>query len=85
MRTGLGKPKPTMIWILFDLGSSSTIVFKPLVKKLRIKQATPTEWQTAMGNFETTEKSKIQFFLPEFHVHNLTKVFELWLLFLADF
>jgi len=67
LRTSLGKPTPVTIRILFDSGASSTIVYKELVKKLRIKKDRTTEWQTAIGKFETNEKAKVQFILPEFH------------------
>ena len=67
MRTGLGKPKPKTIKILFDSGASSTLVYKEFVKKLRVRREETTEWQTAIGTFHTSEHTKVQFFLPEFH------------------
>ena len=73
MQTSLGKPTPVTIRILFDSGASSTIVYKDLVKKLRIKKDRTTEWQTAIGKFETNEKAKVQFILPEFHESRVIK------------
>ncbi len=67
MRTHLGKPKPHPIRILFNSGASKSILFKGLVKKLRLKKTTPTNWNTAAGTMKTSHTTKVQFNLNEFN------------------
>ena len=71
MRMCLGKPSPTTIKILFDSGASSSIAQKEIVKKLRIKKEKSTEWENQIGTFKTSEKCKVQFFLPELYESRL--------------
>ena len=65
--TSLGKGKAKTIRVLLDSGASSSIIYKPLVNKLRIRQTAPTEWNTAAGLFTMSQKTVIRFMLPELH------------------
>ena len=49
------------------MGSSGTILFKNLNKKLCTRISQQTTWNTSAGDFTTNGRSKIQFTLPEFH------------------
>ena len=51
----LGKAKLKPAWVLYDSGTSASIVSKALVSKLRTKLGQPIRWQTKVGIFETTE------------------------------
>ena len=66
LRTSLGKPHPKTIKILMDSGSGGTLISETYVNKLRLKQDKITKWTTAAGTFDTTQKTQIQFVLPEF-------------------
>ena len=65
LRTSLGTSKGSTIRILLDSGASRTIIYKPLVKRLRLKRDDATTWATVAGSFQTNETCKIQFSLPE--------------------
>ena len=61
--------------VLFDTGTSATIVLKPFVKKSH-KQPTArskTMWHTMGGTFQTTEKRYVKFKLPEFSLSKSIK------------
>ena len=65
LRTSLGTSKGSTIRVLLDSGASRTIIYKPLVKRLRLKRDDATTWATVAGSFQTNETCKIQFSLPE--------------------
>ena len=65
MQIKRGTPKGTKIKILLDSGASSTIVKKSLTTKLKRKKDPSTVWNTASGNFTTTERCKVHVLLPE--------------------
>ena len=71
LRRSLGKPKPTEIRILLDTGASSSIVTQTVVKKLRLKNSTPTEWNTAAGTMTTNKKCQVEFKMTEFDVEKV--------------
>ena len=64
--TKLGKPKWACLRMLFDSGSTGSIVLQEFVSKLRLKNDTTTKWKTKGGIFATAKKTKIQFALPKF-------------------
>jgi hypothetical protein len=53
--------------VLFDSGSSGSIIVAKFVKKLRIKNDTKTEWLTNGGTFHTSGKCKTNFILNDFY------------------
>ena len=65
LKRSLGKDKRTTIKILLDSGASSTLISHDVVKKLRIKPETATDWTTAAGTFATSGKCNVIFQLPE--------------------
>ena len=67
IQTSLGKTKPKRIKVLLDSGSTSTLVKKEYVKKLRLNKGKETTWRTMMGDFKTYAQTKVQFVLPELH------------------
>ena len=66
VRTRLGKPNPVTIKILFDSGASATIGQYEVLKHLRLRKETKTEWSTAAGSMNTDLRTKLQFKLMEF-------------------
>ena len=61
----LGKPKFKPIKILFDSGTTSTIITHEYAKKLRINKSQETKWSTKGGNFVTKGTCNLMFRLPE--------------------
>ena len=57
--------KTSTIKVLLDSGASSSLITSDLVRKLKVKPAGLTVWDTAAGAFETHGTSKITFQLPE--------------------
>ena len=66
MNTCSGRAKFKNFQILFDSGSSSTIVIGKLMSKLKPKESGKTMWKTQAGKFTTSKKVNIDFCLPEF-------------------
>ena len=52
--------------VLLKSGCTATLINKKLVKHLKKKKTTPTRWSTKAGKFNTAQKCKIEFNLPEF-------------------
>ena len=73
MNTGLGKPKPQMIKILLDSGSTGTLISEKLVKGLRVRNDSQTTWNTAAGSFTTGGRVQVEWALPEFHAEQRIK------------
>ena len=71
LNTRLGKGRAKTIRILFDSGSSGTLLKACYAKKLRVKQSQQTRWTTAAGSFTTASKAAIDFLMPEFHESRL--------------
>ena len=67
----LGKPKFKPIKILFDSGTTSTIITHEYARKLRINKSQETKWSTKGGNFITKGTCNLMFRLPEID-HNKT-------------
>ena len=65
VQTSLGLPKPKDCTVLLDSGASGSIVSKQIVKKLRLTKESKCIWNTAAGPMETSQKTKLQFMLPE--------------------
>jgi hypothetical protein len=63
----LGKSRLHKLRVLFDSGSSGSIIVAKFVKKLHIKNDTKTEWLTKGGTFHTSGKCKMNFILNEFY------------------
>jgi hypothetical protein len=63
----LGKSRLHELRVLFDSGSSGSIIVAKFVKKLRIKNDTKTEWLTQGGTFHASGKCKMNFILNEFY------------------
>ena len=61
-----GKGKFGNFQILLDRGSSSTILMKNTMSKLKFKNSTTTTWQIQARNFTTNKITKVGFYLPEF-------------------
>ena len=66
--------------VLFDTGTSTTIILKPFVKKSHkrptarsITTHSKTTWHTMGGTFQTTEKRYVKFKLPEFSLSKSIK------------
>jgi hypothetical protein len=72
----LGKSSIHKLRILFDSGSSGSIIVAKFVKKLHIQNDTKTEWSTKGGTFQISGKCKMNFILNEFYKN---KVIE-WIL-----
>jgi len=62
----LGKVRTRKIRILFDSGSSGSIVVENVVRKLRMTRDATITWDTKGGHFRTSKKCKASFILPEF-------------------
>ena len=56
---------------LLDTGATSTIIKSKFVTKLDKRQCEPTAWKTANGYFETHEKVKTEFLIPELNDQRL--------------
>ena len=65
LNTRLGKPQIEDVKILLDSGSSSSLATYKLAKKLRLKPGTVTTWNTAAGDFTTSEHCEATFKLTE--------------------
>jgi hypothetical protein len=63
----LGKSRLHKLRVLFDSGSSGSIIVAKFVKKLRIKNDTKTAWLMKGGTFYTSGKCKTNFILNEFY------------------
>jgi hypothetical protein len=63
----LGKSRLHKLRVLFDSGSSGSIIIAKCIKKLRIKNDTKTEWLTKGGTVHTSGKCKMNFILNEFY------------------
>jgi hypothetical protein len=63
----LGKSRLHNLRVLFDSGSSGSIIVAKFVKKLCIKNDTKTEWLTKGGTFHTSGKCNTNFILNEFY------------------
>lgn len=61
-----GKVKTNIVRILFDSGTSSSIILGEFTKKLKTKDAPSTTWLTKGGTFVTNKICKVQLRLPEF-------------------
>ena len=57
----------TRLKVLFDSGSSATLINRNKVRLLHKTKTEPTRWSTKAGSLKTTRKCKIKFSLPEFH------------------
>jgi hypothetical protein len=67
-RKGSRKDKDEKILkILIDSGSTSSLVNKKFVKKLKTKACSESKWVTKAGSFTTNRKARCEFSLPEFH------------------
>jgi hypothetical protein len=66
VNTRLGKVRLDKCRILFDSGSSGSIIVEKFVRKLRLKSDMKTTWETKGGTFHTTKRCKTSFVLPEF-------------------
>ena len=58
--TRLGKPNFKPIRILFDSGTTNTVVVHNVAKKLCINKSRTTKWSTKGGNFTTTGTCNLQ-------------------------
>ena len=67
VNTRLGKSRFKKIRILFDSGSSGSIIVEKFVRKLRMKSDKNTVWDTKGGTFRTSKKCKTTFILNEFY------------------
>ena len=61
--------------VLFDTGTSATIILKPFVKKSHKRPTahSKTTWHMMGGTFQTTEKRYVKFKLPEFSLSKSIK------------
>ena len=62
-----GNQKFQAVRILFDSGSSGTLINQRLAKKLKQVETKPSKWTTKSGSFTTTRKCKVELILPELH------------------
>jgi len=77
VQTTLGSPKIKDVTVLLDSGASSSIVSYKIARKLRLHKGAACTWNTAAGILTTSEKTTLQFMLPElsevqlieWHVH----------------
>ena len=58
--------KSTIVRVLLDTGTSSSLILKNIVKKLKLKNVPQTKWITKGGTFTTDSECKIRFKLPQF-------------------
>ena len=62
-----GNQKYQSVRILFDSGSSGTLVSHKHVRKLKQIQTKTTKWSTKSGSFQTNKRCKVELILPELH------------------
>jgi hypothetical protein len=74
--THLGKSSIHKLRVLFDSGSSGSIIIAKFIKNPHIENDTKTEWLTKGGTFHTSGKCMTNFILNEFYE---SKVIE-WIL-----
>jgi hypothetical protein len=74
--THLGKSSIHKLRVLFDSGSSGSIIVAKFVKNLHIENDTKTECLTKGGTFHTSSRCTMNFILNEFYK---SKVIE-WIL-----
>jgi hypothetical protein len=67
LETRLGKSRLHKLRVLFDNGSSGSIIIAKFIKKTTYKNDTKTEWLTKGGTFQTSGKCKTNFILNEFY------------------
>jgi hypothetical protein len=72
----LGKSSIHKLRVLFDSGSSGSIIVAKFVKNLHRGNDTKTEWLTKGGTFHTSSRCTMNFILNEFYK---SKVIE-WIL-----
>jgi hypothetical protein len=72
----VGKSSIHKLRVLFDSGSSGSIIVAKFIKNLHIENDTKTEWLTKGGTFHTSGKYMTNFILNEFYE---SKVIE-WIL-----
>jgi hypothetical protein len=72
----LGKSNIHKLRVLFDIGSSGSIIVAKFIKNLHIENDTKTEWLMKGGTFHTSGKCTTNFILNEFYA---SKVIE-WIL-----
>jgi hypothetical protein len=63
----VGKSSIHKLRVLFDSGSSGSIIVAKFVKNLHIENDTKTEWLTQGGTFHTSSKCTTNFLLNEFY------------------
>jgi hypothetical protein len=63
----VGKSSKHKLRVLFDSGSSGSIIIAKFVKKLHIQNDTKTEWLAKGGTFHASGKCKTNFILNEFY------------------
>jgi hypothetical protein len=63
----LGKSRLHKLRVVFDSGSSGSIIVAKFAKKLHIKNDTKTEWLTKGGTCHTSSKCRMNFILNEFY------------------
>jgi len=66
--------------VLLDSGASGSIVSKQIVKNLRLTNESKCIWNTVAGPMEASQKTKLQFMLPEL---SETKLIE-WKMYVVD-
>jgi 5-hydroxyisourate hydrolase-like protein (transthyretin family) len=65
--THLGKSSIHKLRVLFDSGSSGSILVAKFIKNLHTENDTNTEWLTKGGTFHTSGKCEMNFILNEFY------------------
>jgi hypothetical protein len=63
----LGKSSMHKLRVLFNSGSSGSIIVAKFIKYLQIENDTKTEWLTKGGTFHTSGKCTMNFILNEFY------------------
>jgi hypothetical protein len=69
----LGKSSIHKLRVLFDCGSSGSIIVAKFIKNLQIENDTKTEWLTKGGRFHTSSKCITNFILNEFYETKVIK------------
>ena len=67
------EPKPILLKILLDSGTSASLIKGQLVEKLTVSSDQTTRWSMAAGPLNTTKRCDIQFSLPELLPTRLVK------------
>ena len=62
-----GHQKYQTVRVLFDSGSSGTLINQRFTTKLKQIQGGTSKWTTKSGSFETNKQCKIELVLPELH------------------